>query len=257
MGELKGSPETIERIAELLTSRRPCVALTGAGISVPSGIPDFRSRGGLWDKFNPEEYATSMAWKADPEKVWELFRAVGEMLLSSRPNPAHSALGELERLGVVEAVITQNIDGLHQAGGSGNVIEFHGNGRIIFCTRCGRQFSEEEEKAALKSPRMPRCIDCGGLVRPDVVLFGEAIPAAAMTRAFEATERCRSMLVIGTSGMVAPASSFPYEARRGGAAVIEVNITSTPVTRLADISFFESVETALPRILACVREKLG
>ena len=257
MGESSDDRATVERIAGLLTTGRPCVALTGAGISVPSGIPDFRSRGGLWDKFNPEEYATSMAWKADPEKVWKLFRAVGEMLLQSRPNPAHTALGELERLGVVEAVITQNIDGLHQAGGSKNVIEFHGNGRIIYCTRCGRQFSGDEEMAALKSPRMPRCPACGGLVRPDVVLFGEAIPTEAMVRALAVTESCRSMLVIGTSGMVAPASSFPYEARRGGAAVIEVNITSTPMTRLADVSLLESVETALPRILESVKSRPG
>ncbi|MFH1437421.1 MAG: NAD-dependent deacylase [Pseudomonadota bacterium] len=245
--------EKIEEAAALLKREKKCVALTGAGISVPSGIPDFRSEGGLWDIFRPEEYATAEAWNSNPGKVWDMFRVVGKMLLDSPPNPAHAALGELESMGIVDAVVTQNIDGLHQAGGSKNVIEFHGNGRDIVCTKCGRRLSQEEELAILQREGPGTCPSCEGIARPQVVLFGEPIPTRAMAQSLAAVQNCRTLLVIGTSGMVAPASMLPYEARRAGANVIEINLASTPVSSIADISILESVEKALPAIVSKIR----
>jgi NAD-dependent deacetylase len=245
--------DRVLRIAEILAGERRCVVLTGAGISVPSGIPDFRSAGGLWETFDPEVYATSRAWRSDPGKVWEMFRAVGKMLKAAAPNPAHIALGELESMGLVEAVVTQNIDGLHQAGGSKNVIEFHGNARLITCPHCGWKAAEEDETAMLDSAGLPLCPECREPVRPEVVLFGEPIPMEAMVRAMEAAAGCRSMLVVGTSGIVAPASSLPFEAKRGGAAVIEINLASTMLTSIADISVQGSAEIILPRIVEVLK----
>ena len=249
-----GNEGKIEEAAALLDREKRCVALTGAGISVPSGIPDFRSEGGLWDIFRPEEYATSEAWNSNPGKVWDMFRAVGRMLLDSPPNPAHIALGELESMGIVDAVVTQNIDGLHQAGGSKNVIEFHGNGRDIVCLQCGRRLSEEEELAILQREGPGTCPSCEGVVRPQVVLFGEPIPSQAMARSMAAVQSCRTLLVIGTSGMVAPASMLPYEARRAGANIVEINLLSTPISSIADISILENVEKALPAIVGKVKQ---
>lgn len=246
----------IDKAADILVKDGKCVALTGAGISVPSGIPDFRSAGGLWEQFNPEEYATSIAWNMDPEKVWYLFRAVAKMLMESKPNPGHVALGELEKMGILEAVITQNIDMLHQAGGSRNVVEFHGNGRDVYCTGCGRRFTGEEEIKFMQTTGLPECPDCGGNVRPDVVLFGEPIPTEAMIKAFTLTGGCKSMMVVGTSGMTAPASSLPFEAVKRGAKIIEINLSSTHVSSIADVSIFESVETALPGIVRSIMNKV-
>ena len=245
--------DVIETIARIIAEEQPSVALTGAGISVPSGIPDFRSSGGLWETFDPETYATAAAWRRSPGKVWDMFRAVGKLLVASKPNAAHVALGELEAMGLVEAVITQNIDGLHQAGGSTSVIELHGNGRVIVCGRCGRRLTEAEEMAILAAPGLPTCAADGGPMRPAVVLFGEQLPEEALRAAFSLAGGCRSMLVVGTSGMVVPASALPYEARRRGAKIIEVNLQSTALTPLAHVSLFDSVDLALPAILRAVK----
>jgi NAD-dependent deacetylase len=252
---MRDKTDVIETIARIMAEEQPCVALTGAGISVPSGIPDFRSRGGLWETFDPETYATAAAWRRSPGKVWDLFRAVGKLLVASKPNPAHVALGELEAMGLVKAVITQNIDGLHQAGGSTSVIELHGNGRAIVCERCGRRLTEEEEMAILAAPGLPTCAADGGMVRPDVVLFGEPLPEEALRVAFSLAGECRSMLVVGTSGMVIPASTLPYEARRRGAKIIEVNLQSTALTPTSHVSLFDSVDLALPALLQALKQR--
>jgi len=257
MSDAKDLERRIGEAARILVDKKRCVALTGAGVSVPSGIPDFRSKGGLWEKFDPGQYATSTAWKRSPAKVWEMLREVGRLLMASRPNPAHTALAELERLGVCEAVITQNIDGLHQEAGSRTVIEFHGNGRDLFCPECGRRSSREEEARVMESAGTPSCPSCGAVIRPAVVLFGEPIPMEAMVRSFRAAENCRVMLVIGTSGLVAPASTLPSVAGRAGAVLIEINLAPTAMTPLADLSLFSSVDEALPAVVAEVRALLG
>lgn len=231
-----------------------CVVLTGAGISVASGIPHFRSKGGLWDRFDPMEYATAQAWRSNPDKVWSLFRETGSLILRSRPNPAHEALASLEKGGWVDAVVTQNIDGLHQAAGSRKVIEFHGNSVDLYCESCGRTFDREESLGFLTGQGAVRCKECGGNVRPSVVLFGEPIPQDALRDAALLAASCQCMLVVGTSAVVAPASLLPTEAASHGATIIEINPEVTELTDRAHISIRASAEDALPELARGVRE---
>lgn len=211
--------DTYLRFAELLLKSRYAVALTGAGISVESGIPDFRGRDGVWAKYDPWEYGHIDSFRADPAKVWNMLLEMSALVEGVSPNDAHYALGELENLGVLKMVITQNVDSLHQKGGVSNVVEFHGNFRGMHCDRCRRRYcSTEVSLAALP----PRCV-CGGPIRPDVVLFGEGIPEEAYTKAFEAAEKCDLMVVVGTSASVAPASDLPLVARGRGARIVEIN----------------------------------
>jgi NAD-dependent deacetylase len=243
-----GDPEeSIAQAAQVLAAGG-CVALTGAGISVHSGIPDFRSKDGLWQKFDPMEYATAHAWRSSPDKVWELFRATGSMMMQSKPNEAHAALARLEGKGLIDAVVTQNIDGLHQAAGSRRVVEFHGNAVDIYCESCGRTVDRNEALGFLDIESAPSCSECSGLVRPSVVLFGEPIPQDALQEAARLAAGCRSMLVVGTSAVVAPASLLPLEAGAHGAAVIEVNPETTELTSRADIVLRGRAEEILPLV---------
>jgi NAD-dependent deacetylase len=226
------------------------VALTGAGISVDSGIPDFRSAGGLWERYDPESYATIDAFEADPDRVWRMLREMGGLIAAARPNPGHLALARLEGAGLLEAVITQNVDDLHQAAGSRRVIEFHGNARAIACVRCGDRTRLERPPAGAGAPR---CARCGGVLRPLVVFFGEPIPPAAFAEARALAARCRTMLVVGTSATVAPASLLPLLAREAGANVVEVNLERTALSPLADLSFAgRSASEVLPEIVEAV-----
>jgi NAD-dependent deacetylase len=239
----------VEEMARILAVRKGCVALTGAGISVASGIPDFRSPQGLWEKFDPQVYATLEAWVSSPAKAWELFRAVGKMVKNAMPNPAHISLGKLENMGIMDAVITQNVDGLHQLGGSKNVIEFHGNTREIICQRCEWKAKENESMLMFESEGVPLCPECGFPLRPRVVLFGEPIPEESLSKAMEAISKCKSLIVIGTSAVVAPASYLPYQAKRMGCPILEINLDSTPVSQIADISIRGSAEKILPEVI--------
>jgi NAD-dependent deacetylase len=214
---------TILQIAELLQKSRLTVALTGAGISVESGIPAFRGSQGLWDRYNPLEYAHIEAFLADPGKVWKMLAELGGMVDQARPNPAHWALAQLEDWGYLKAVITQNIDALHQKAGNREVIEFHGNGQRLRCLQCGKVFVKEDISLAVLPPRC----SCQGILKPEVVFFGEPIPVAASQRAFELARTCEVMLVIGTSALVAPASHLPLTAKQNKALLIEVNLERT------------------------------
>ncbi len=234
--------------------RGGCVALTGAGISVPSGIPDFRSHGGLWDRFPPEEYATAAAWRTDPHRVWELFRDMGRLIAVTRPSDGHLALARLEKMGLVDAVVTQNIDGLHQQAGSGRVVEFHGSAVEVACESCGLGIDVALAIGYLDMTAAPTCPSCGGWVRPTVVLFGEPIPERALLEATSLAARCRSMLVVGTSAVVAPASLLPLQASMHGAPVIEVNPCETDLTARADVVLRGPAEEVLPRLEAAIRD---
>jgi NAD-dependent deacetylase len=214
------------QLAELLRPGRRAAALTGAGISVESGIPDFRSPGGLWSRFDPLEYAHIAAFRRNPAKVWVLIRELDETIANARPNPAHLALAELEARGLLAGVITQNVDNLHQAGGSVNVIEYHGNAHRFVCLECARPFSRE----SLDFGQAPLYCDCGGLIKPDVVFFGEPIPAAAQAAAVQLASACDLLLIIGTSGEVAPANFLPFIARDHGALIVENNLEPTHLT---------------------------
>jgi len=213
--------------AAVLMRRRPRVAvLTGAGISVESGIPDFRSAQGLWSRYDPAEYATLWAFRRDPHRVWRMLAEMIQVVDAARPNPAHQALARMERAGVVKGVVTQNIDGLHQAAGSREVLEFHGNCRSLSCLECGRRYTREEA-AVLGVP--PPC-GCGALLKPDIVFFGETISERALEDSRELAAHCDIILVVGTSAEVAPANQMPWIARQHGATVVELNLEPTCLT---------------------------
>lgn len=243
--------EGIARVADLLVQRRHGVAMTGAGISVDSGIPDFRSPGGLWEQFDPMEYATIQAFRADPHKVWQMLTGVDELLKTSSPNPGHEGLARLERAGVMDGIVTQNIDNLHQRAGSQRVVEFHGNGSRLVCLAC----SSSVETVELKEIP-PRC-SCGEILKPDVVFFGEMIPEQALRGSMELVEACEVMLVVGTSGTVAPASLIPMAAKRKGALVAEFNLEPTEITAVCDVVVHASASVTLPMLAERVEQLLG
>lgn len=216
----------MDRAVEFMVMRRHVVALTGAGISVESGIPDFRSAEGLWTRYDPQQYATLDAFRRDPVRVWRMLAEMEEVLDNARPNAAHGALARLEEAGVLEGVITQNIDGLHQESGSRKVVEFHGSHRTLTCLACGMQYSRNQAKA-LGVP--PPC-GCGALLKPDVIFFGETIPEQALGESHRLAGSCRVMLVVGTSAEVAPANQIPWIAKRNGAVVVEVNLEPSELT---------------------------
>lgn len=204
---------------EIIAARGTTIALTGAGISVGSGIPPFRGTGGLWEKYDPEEYATITAFRINPGKVWQMLKEFKEVIEQARPNAAHLALARLEQLGFLRSVITQNVDGLHQEAGNSRVIEFHGNNRVVTCLQCGTRYPSRK----LVLDTLPPYCSCGGVLKPEMVFFGEPIPSEALSRAYEEASSCRVVLVIGTSAQVQPAASIPFMARRAGAKIIEVN----------------------------------
>jgi NAD-dependent deacetylase len=246
----------IDAAARLIVERQPLVALTGAGISVESGIPDFRSPGGLWEKFDPLQYATREAFRRDPHKVWKMLFAVDRLLAAARPNPAHRALVELADLGVLEAVVTQNIDGLHQAAGSPRVIEFHGNGTRLICpSGCGPFAADtmRAEMPAKSQPTPPLCPHCGVVLIPDVVLFGDPIPEGALYASFHLARYAGVVLVVGTSATVAPAAHIPQLAAQFGAALVELNLEPTALTAQADFSLRGPASQTLPALTAAIR----
>jgi NAD-dependent deacetylase len=251
---MESREDQLDALAWELAKRRTVVALTGAGISVDSGIPDFRSRGGLWERFDPMEYATIEAFEADPHRVWRMFAELQALVVNARPNPGHLALSRLEHAGVLEGIVTQNVDNLHQEAGSREVVEFHGNGSRLRCLRCDALVDPPAGWAPAAGP--PLC-GCGRALKPDVVLFGEAIPPEALVRAAELAERCRAMLIVGTSATVAPASLLPLVAKRNGALLVEVNLGPTEITDLCDVALHEGASSCLPLLADRVDALVG
>jgi NAD-dependent deacetylase len=217
----------VSALSTLLRERQPCVVLTGAGISTESGIPDFRSPAGIWAHYDPLEYATIDAFRRDPEKVWEFYALRLGVVAEAEPNAGHLALAELERSGLVAAVVTQNIDGLHQQAGSQEVIEVHGSIRTASCLRCG-------ERGELE-PGKPRCPRCGAILKPDVVMFGELLPAGTMDRAVALARAAGLLLVVGSSLEVYPVAGLPDEAVSAGGALAIVNRGPTRFDAIAEI----------------------
>jgi NAD-dependent deacetylase len=214
---------SVERLAELVRERGPVVALTGAGISTESGIPDFRSPTGIWAEYDPQEYATIDAFRADPEKVWRFYALRFRALTEAEPNPGHLALAELERAGLLSAVITQNIDLLHDRAGSREVVEVHGSIRTSSCRRCGMRYPLDEMIPLIEDTGVPRCADCGEVLKPDVVFFGELLPEAAIDRASELARSAGLLLVVGSGLEVWPVSMLPDETVLAGGQVAIVN----------------------------------
>ncbi len=239
-----------KEIAELMVALRPCVALTGAGISAESGIPTFRSKGGLWEKYDPMVYASIEVFQEDPSKYWTIRGEFIRNYDTYTPNKAHLALAELEEMGLVRHVITQNIDGLHKKAGSKNVTEIHGSLRESYCLQCEKEFL-----APHVPDGMPPYCECGGVIKPNTVLFGEQLPEGALETAYQEAATCKVMLVIGTSAVVQPAASLPVLARQKGAKIIEVNIERAFAA--ADFVVQEKAGVGLSRILEEVKKTVG
>jgi len=242
--------DLIKVTAEIISKSSSTLALTGAGISAESGIPPFRGSGGLWGKYDPEEYATIEAFHQDPEKVWTMLKELGEMIFRAEPNDGHRALAELEEMGKLKSIITQNIDGLHQKAGSRSVIEFHGNHRKVVCMSCRTRLDYE----SISLDILPPVCHCGGIFKPESVLFGEPIPHHALHSAFHDASECEALLVIGTSAVVAPASQIPIIAKQHGAKIIEVNTERTILTGTISDFFLEgSSSHILPLVLKMLK----
>ncbi len=238
-----------ERLAELIVSSGPVVALTGAGISVPSGIPDFRTPGkGIWENVDPMEVAHISVWRRDPARFWSFYGQRFALLDGKQPNGAHFALVELERRGLLSGVITQNIDGLHAAAGTVDPIEVHGSIRTASCLSCGASFSLAETR---QRGELPRC-DCGQPLKPDVVLFGEFLPEEAMARASSLASSAGLMLAIGSSLEVWPVAQLPADTLDAGGRLALVTMGPTPYDSEAVVKLSGDVEEELSAVVAAL-----
>ncbi|MBC7233675.1 MAG: NAD-dependent deacylase [Chloroflexi bacterium] len=248
--------QEIQQAAETLAASHHAVALTGAGHSTPSGIPDFRSPGsGLWEGVDPMKVASLYGFQRNPQAFYEWIRPLAKQIMEAKPNPAHFALAELEQMGVLQVVITQNIDELHQRAGSKRVLEVHGSVRTATCTRCHKQVSTAEMwPLFVASGTVPHCPACGGLLKPDVVLFGELLPLDVIYEAQQEAEHCDVMLVAGSSLEVYPAAELPNRAVEHGARLIVVNYAPTYMDGHATVVIHEDVAVILPQIAAKVRQ---
>jgi NAD-dependent deacetylase len=243
-----------QRLAELIRDNQPCVVLTGAGISTESGVPDFRSPTGIWAEFDPLEYATAGAFRRDPAKVWRFYAPRFSMLTAAEPNRAHLALAELERRGLVKAVVTQNIDLLHERAGSRDVVEVHGSIRRSKCPGCGADYPLDDVLELLGAgEEAPACRACGAVLKPDVVFFDELLPEGAMERAHALAEEARLLLVVGSSLAVYPVADLPRTTLDAGGKVAVVNRTPTWVDGRAALRLDRSagdVLSAVAQLLA-------
>jgi NAD-dependent deacetylase len=234
-------------LAELIRANQPCVVLTGAGVSTESGIPDFRSAGGIWAQFDPYVVASIEGFRRDPARVWEFYGLRLNVLEEARPNAAHAALAELEARGFVQALVTQNVDGLHAQAGSRDLLEVHGSIATASCPSCGRR--EERERIRELLP-LPRCADCGTVLKPDVVMFGELLPSAAIDRAKALAQAAQLLLVVGSSLEVWPVAGLPEETLAHGGKLAIVNRDATPYDDRADLVIHDSAGEVLAQ---CVR----
>lgn len=243
----------IAQLAELLGQSRRAVALTGAGVSVPSGIPDFRTpETGLWAKVDPMEVAHIDVFERDPERFWSYYRPRFSSLGDKEPNRAHEVLAELERRGLIEGVITQNIDRLHRAAGSENVIEVHGSIETSSCRRCAAVFELDEVEGLFDGRGVAVCATCGGAVKPDVVLFGELLAESTMARASELAERADLMLCVGSSLAVHPVAGLPQLTLGRGGRLAIVTKGETPYDGDAELKLEGEVDVELDALLAAL-----
>lgn len=241
--------DTIKKLKKAVFNSKKLVAFTGAGLSAESGIPTYRGTGGLWNKYDPSKYANYNYFLEDPSYYWQFFRDVRyPSLKPAKPNAAHYVLVELEKQGTLSHVITQNIDGLHQMAGQSNVCELHGNTRQIKCMDCKKKFPMDEIFQQIKKELPPHC-SCGGLLRPDVVLFGESLPQEALKKAWHAAQACDTFLVVGSSLLVYPAAQIPLIAKENNAALVIINIDETPLDHKADLVIHKSASVVLSGII--------
>lgn len=233
-----------QRLINNLKNAKRVAVLTGAGISAESGVPTFRGESGLWKKFRPEELANVNAFLSNPKLVWEWYNYRKKLISEVKPNPGHVALVAIENQIPEFCLITQNVDGLHRTAGSQTILELHGNIMRSKCLDCGMK----DETPLLEFTDVPKCL-CGGMMRPDVVWFGEMLPEDVIRDAFERTEACEVFLCIGTSAVVHPAASLPMVARQAGAYVVEINLDSTVISDRVDESILGQSGNILPKLV--------
>jgi NAD-dependent deacetylase len=251
--EVTATTPTAERLAELIGESGCTVVLTGAGVSVPSGIPDFRTpETGLWENVDPMEVAHIDVFEHDPARFWSYYRPRFHSLADKRPNRAHEALAELERRGLIEGVITQNIDRLHRAAGSRNVVEVHGSIETSSCTRCATAYELEELEALFDERGVAVCSGCRGAVKPDVVLFGELLPESAVVRATDLAERAELMICVGSSLAVHPVAGLPRLTLEAGGRLAIVTKGETPYDDAAELKLDGEVDEELAALLAAL-----
>jgi NAD-dependent deacetylase len=249
-------PERTRAVARAIADADSAVAFTGAGVSTASGIPDFRSEGGIWDRYDPSEFHYSR-FRADPASFWEKRIQLSEEIYGAdiEPNAAHEALATLETTGHLETVITQNVDGLHEAAGS-SVIEIHGNGRRVACETCDRTAPLETAGEQIENGTLPpKCDSCGGVLKPNTVLFGEQLPRVVLQRAKQQVRDADILLTVGSSLTVEPAASLPRIAERNGARLAVVNLEETPVSGTAEFDIRGDVTNVLPAIKDAIAER--
>jgi NAD-dependent deacetylase len=239
--QMTAADQDIQRARELLKKAARIVAFSGAGVSTESGLADFRSPGGLWERYRIVTFQEFLASRENRVEYWSMRRELIPGLLAARPNPAHHALAQLEGQGKLQRIITQNIDGLHQAAGNQKVIELHGTNVTASCLSCSKQWSIAAIQQRLEADDLdPHCDECNGLIKPDTVSFGQSMPVEAMDFAYQACANCDLFLMIGSSLEVQPANQFPLIAHQAGANLIFINRTATPYDHLAAVGFSAS-----------------
>lgn len=246
--------ELIRKVTDLIRSSRKLIVFTGAGVSTESGIPDFRSPGGVWQKYNPEDfyYQKFISSEESREKYWQMSREFYEPLKSAQPNAAHEAVSELGKMGKLDCVITQNIDNLHQRAGSSpqKVIELHGTAISVSCLSCRKKYPREEVQSwLLGGVKVPRCNACGGILKPDTVSFGQSMPIKETEEAFHRARNCDLFIVIGSSLVVQPAASIPLEAKETGAKLVIINRDPTYHDSYADVVIHGSAGEVMSQVL--------
>jgi NAD-dependent deacetylase len=246
--------ERIQKVAGLIRQSKKVIVFTGAGVSTESGIPDFRSPGGVWHKYNPEDfyYQKFISSEESREKYWQMSREFYEPVKNAQPNAAHKAVVELEKMGKLDCVITQNVDNLHQRAGSSpeKVIELHGTVVSVSCLSCRKKYSREEIQSwLLQGVRVPQCDTCGGILKPDTVSFGQSMPQKETAESFHRARNCDLLIVIGSSLVVQPAASIPLEAKESGAKLVIINRDPTSHDSYAEVVIHGSAGEVMSRIM--------
>ena len=253
--------EKIEAVSDIIIQAKRIVVFTGAGISTESGISDFRSPGGIWDRFDPDEftYQKFLSSPVSREKYWEFSKSVWPAMADAKPNRGHNAIAELHRMGKLDCVITQNIDGLHQKSGipEERIIELHGTMAWVNCLNCGQRYPREQIQSRVEAgDKTPACDTCGGILKPATISFGQPMPEKETHEAEARSASCDLFLVAGSSLVVYPAAQMPLIAKENGAKLIIINLTPTPHDRYADIVIYEKTGQVLPQIVEQVKAKL-
>jgi NAD-dependent deacetylase len=254
--------EQFEKVAQWIVISKRIVVFSGAGLSTESGIPDFRSPGGVWDKYDPEDFyfQNFITSEVSREKYWQMATEMWEPIKKAQPNPAHLAIAELERLGKLDCVITQNIDGLHFKAGNSEekVLQLHGTAIFVSCLSCKKRYDRDEiQERIKKGQKAPLCDDCGGLLKPATISFGQSMPEKETQEAYHRSSICDLFIVIGSSLVVQPAASMPLVAKRNGARLVIINRDPTPYDDIADLVVHGQAGSAMASVLEHVKQGLG